>query len=496
MNHMAPARDFTQAQRPSNDRITEDDVFEAAEVFLACMFADNTVLAECGLEPEDFGENIHQIAFKAAMDLFRGGQFVSAVSLKPALPKAFKFDGNKKQEVDTTPAQYLSKLMVLGANPGTRSLLEGSLQIIKSGALARQLAHEASFAAEIAKEGHSLLTLDEEITALETRLRERRERLSSLKSSTSAGSSYLAVFQASARRDGVVGVPIALPEIAKVLSESVFEAGNLYGLLSSSGEGKSSLTMQIILHAIKNGHPVQFDSYDQSAAQCVRQMIAQEKGIDIRQQRQPATLMSQSEQDTCVKFAMWIDKQPLEIIRCQREGVGQLVTYARRFIKKHANGKTPLIVIDHIGKVKPRDPKLSPDRISGDITVELKALADETHSAVLVLNQRNGLGSRRDNPRPIAADLYGGEGARADYDAVMYLYRAEKYKAEREKIAASDADWKKINKVFGSEIVGLAEIGVIKSRFGDPTITENLKFIARYTKYESSQPPVSQERMF
>lgn len=479
-----------QTDRLNFDRITEQDVFDAAEVFLACMFADNAILSDCGLEPEDFAEAIHQIAFKAAVDLFRGGQNVSAVSLKPALPKSFRFT-----DVDTTPAQYLSKLMIMGADPMVRRALDGNLQIIKSGALADQLAREASFAAEIAKEGHSLLTLDEEITALENRLKERRERLSSLKSSTSAGSSYLAMFQASARRDGVVGVPIALPEIAKVLSEPVFEAGNLYGLLSSSGEGKSSLTMQIIYHALKMGHPVLFLSYDQSAAQCVRQMIAQVHGIDIRQQRQPATMMTQTEQDTCVNFAMWIDRQPLEIIRCQREGVAQLTVYARRFIKRMANGRTPLVVLDHIGKVKPRDPKLSADRISGEVTVEMKALMDETHAAGLILNQRNSFGTRRDNPRPIAADLYGGEGARADYDAVLFLYRAEKYKAEREAIAATDSDWKKINKVFGSDIEGVAEIGVIKSRFGDPTIRETLKFEARYTRYVSNRPVVSQERM-
>lgn len=490
-----------------NDRISDEDAFEAAEVFLACMFADNSILADCGLEPEDFVEGIHQTMFKAAQELHRGGQPVDPVSLKPFVPKTLRVkptesterredrSGNGKEPAEITPALYMSRLYSLGLAAGTRDRLESSVHIIKSVALAHQLAREAEFASEIAKEGHSLLTLDEEITALEMRLKERRERLSALKSSASAGSSYLTMFQASARRDGVVGVPIALPEIAKVLSEPVFEAGNLYGLLSSSGEGKSSLTMQIIFHALKQGHPVLFLSYDQSAAQCVRQMIAQVHGIDIRQQRQPSAMMSPAEQDTCVNFAMWIDKQPLEIIRCQREGVAHLTVYARRFIKRMANGKTPLVVLDHIGKVKPRDPKLSADRISGEVTVEMKALMDETHAAGLILNQRNSFGTRRDNPRPIAADLYGGEGARADYDAVMFLYRAEKYKAEREAIAATDSDWKKIARVFGSEIEGVAELGVIKSRFGDPTIRETLKFEARYTRYVSNRPAVSQERM-
>jgi len=263
-----------------------------------------------------------------------------------------------------------------------------------------------------------------------------------------------------------------------------------------AGEGKTSLVIQIIYHALVEGHPVLFLSYDQSAYQCVRQMIAQVHGISVKQQDEPNRLMSDKERETCVRFATWMDGKPLDIIRCQREGVDRLTAYARRFIKKRANGKTPLIVLDHIGKVKPRDPKLSADRISGEVTVELKALADETRSAFLVLNQRNSFGTRRDNPRPIAADLYGGEGAKADYDACLYLYRAEKYKAERVATAASDSDWKKINKVFGSEIEGIAEIGSIKCRFGDPNVKEMLKFEAQYTRYVSLTPPRSQEEMF
>ncbi|NTJ00330.1 hypothetical protein G6L07_08330 [Agrobacterium rhizogenes] len=273
-----------------------------------------------------------------------------------------------------------------------------------------------------------------------------------------------------------------------MLSEPVFEAGNLYGLLSSSGEGKSSLTMQLIYHAVAEGHPVLFLSYDQSPAQCVRQMIAQVYEISVGQQREPMRLMSQKDQDRCVMFANWMNSQPFEIIRCQREGVDRLIAYARRFIKKRANGKTPFIVLDHIGKVKPKNDKLSADRISGDVTVELKALADEVAASVLILNQRNGESGKRQNPRPIAKDLYGGENARADYDAVLTLYRPEKYKKEMEKVAATAQDWKIINSVFGSDIEGIAEIASIKVRFGDPSILERVKFEARYTRYVSMQP--------
>ncbi|NTF67951.1 replicative DNA helicase [Rhizobium rhizogenes] len=463
------------------DKITEDDVVEAEQTVLSCFIARNELIGECGLVAEDFLEGLHKSIFAAALQLHAGHQHINAVSLKPFVPR--QIDG-----LDISPAAYLARLMTAGLSPATANRYEASLQIIKGMTLARELGREAEFASTVAKEGHSLLTLGDEIEQLESRLKDLRARFSETVATKAAGDSYLSAFNASGKRDGVKGVPIGLDEIRRVLSESVFAGGNLYGLLSSSGEGKTSLTVQLIYDALLAGHPVLFLSYDQSAYQCIRQMIAQVHGISVKQQDEPNRLMEQGERDKCVVFATSINRMPLEIIRCQREGVGQLKAYARRFIKKWANGKTPFIVIDHIGKVKPVDPKLSADRISSDVTVELKALADETGSAFLVLNQRNSFGTRRDNPRPIAADLYGGEGAKADYDAILFLYRPEKYKAEREAIAATDQDWKKINRVFGSDIEGIAEIGVIKSRFGDPTIREKLKFEADFTRYVSMAP--------
>lgn len=472
-----------RSQRVLMDRITEEDGFNAAETILSCVLADNELLKECTLEPEDFEEELHQIVFREASRLIHAGHGASAIALKPSVPKELV-------GVKFTPAQYLVNLAVNGTNPDTKARFDVSVETVKAVSLARAMVKEGAYLSDLGSEGHNALTLLEEYELLEARFKERLARLHGLKSTTSAGSAYMQSFNASARADGVIGVPIALPEIAKVLSEPVFEAGNLYGLLSSSGEGKSSLTMQLIYHAVRQGHPVLFLSYDQSASQCVRQMISQVHGISVAQQNAPFEKMTDAEREKCIKFATWIDRQPLEIIRCQREGVTQLLAYARRFVKQHANGKAPFIVIDHIGKVRPRDPKLSPDRISGEVTVELKAFAEEAHAAVMILNQRNTAGTVRDNPRPISRDLYGGEGAKADYDGIIYLYRPAKYKADREATAARDSDWKTINKVFGhygEEIDSIAEIGAIKVRFGDSGIREILKFIPRFTRYESKQ---------
>jgi replicative DNA helicase len=479
MNELPNRRDFM-------DKITEDDVFEAERTVLACILASNDLLSGCGLEWSDFVESLHQTIFDKTSSIVASHQIADPVSIKPFLPIAIA-------KLPYSPAEYVENLFLMGGSTSRKSMFDRAVQTIKSTTLARELQREAEFAVSVAKEGHPLLTLGDEIEHLEGRLRELRARFTETTAITSPGSSYLLAFQASAKRDGLIGVPIALPEIARVLSEPVFEAGNLYGLLSSSGEGKSSLTMQLIHHAVREGHPVLFLSYDQSAVQCVRQMISQVHQISGRQQREPMRLMSQTEQDRCVSFANWINGQPFENIRCQREGVDRLMAYARRFIKKLSNGKTPFIVLDHIGKVKPKNDKLSADRISGDVTVEFKALADEVAASVLILNQRNGESGKRQNPTPIGKALYGGANARADYDAVITLYRPEKYKKEMEKVAATAQDWKVINTVFGSEIEGIAEIAAIKVRWGDPTIVERVNFDAAYTRYISLKPERERE---
>jgi replicative DNA helicase len=118
-----------------------------------------------------------------------------------------------------------------------------------------------------------------------------------------------------------------------------------------------------------------------------------------------------------------------------------------------------------------------------------------------MLNQRNTSGMQRSNPRPIAADLFGGEGTKQSYDAVFYLYRFKKFLDERKATAGSKADWTSIASVFPSDVrdhdKDIAEIGALKVRFGPTNIRESLDFNAKFTLLESVEQPteVDQEEM-
>jgi replicative DNA helicase len=459
---------------------------EAEQQLLGAIMMNNDAFnaIRVPLDAKHFYEPLHRKIFGGMQELRSEGKRIHPVSLKGYVSSSEKV-GNK------TVSEYLASL----ASEACSVVLapQHASDIMKAA-----VARDAIAFAEQVKEATARwgeLSFMDEIVKLSDAIRSRVEELA-VSDDTRPGDAYMDRFNASSVNAGAVGVAVCLPELRKVMNEDVFEAGNLYGLLSSSGEGKTSLTIQIILGALAAGHPVLFLSYDQSQSQCVAQMIAQKHGIDSKQQKNPMGLMSQSEQDQSISFATWINGQPIDIIRCHRESNKRLIGYANRFLARHKGSKTPLFVIDHIKKIKPRDERMTPDKISAEITVEWKSFADETKSAVLMLNQRNTEGTKRLNPRPISRDIYGGEGAKEDYDAIVYLYRPEKYRKDMLATAGNDRERISIANVFaefGGDIETIAEIGVIKSRFGDTSVSERLKFEARYTRYVSMRPERPQE---
>jgi replicative DNA helicase len=449
----------------------------AEQAILGAIFINNEALdiLRVPLEASHFYEPIHREIFDAAISLHAAGRNVNPVTIKAYV--------SADMIGKLTVSQYLASLVsnavtVLNAPDYARAIMDAAAR--RACIALSQKMERTAFSKE--------LDIMDEFDALKAKFEDVVKALQGGEGGEQKrpGDAYLDFFNSTSLNGGTIGVHIAIPAIRKAIGEDVFAAGNIYGLLGASGEGKTATTMQLIYGALLAGHPVQFLSYDQSASQCVRQMIAQVHSIDTKQQNDPDRLMTQNERDKCMLFVEWLNHQPFEIIRCRREGITRLLAYAKRFIKRRKNGKTPLIVIDHILKIKPRDERASPDIRSSEINMEAKAFADETQSAVLMLNQRNGQGGYRLNPRPIGKDLYGGEGAKQDYDAVAYVYRPQHWREEMLATAADEKDRIKINAVFsefGANVDELAEFGSLKARFGPRGIREWEKFEGRYTRF-------------
>lgn len=460
---------MTERKRPHN--------IEAEQGVLGSLLMTNAsydVVARL-LEPKHFYEPLHQDIWTIATAMIASGQGVSPITIKDHLPQDATVG-------DFTLREYLVRLAGLAAMPHQIRELARTVHKLWQAREAIQALEEGIDAIYNRPAGQDVLS---QVAPAEEALAKLRSESIRDQGHGAIGRRYIDNMTAARQRGEVRGVPLCLPEIGRVISEPCLEEANLYGLLSSSGEGKTSLTLQIIHHALKQGHPVQFQSFDQSAEQCVRQMVAQAHEIEARRQR--AGDLSTKEWERVVDFSAWLDELPFEVVKCTDQSAPQLVGLARTFVKSCGNGKVPLIVTDHIGAVKPEDRRADEGTKAKDINKIFKAGAEQTGSAWLVLNQRNSYGMKRDNPRPISADLYGGDPAKQAYDAIFYVYRFLKFLEERRAVASTASDYKKIDTVFPSAVRNdgedIAEIGAIKVRFGASNITERLRFEARFTRY-------------
>ncbi|MFC5385170.1 DnaB-like helicase N-terminal domain-containing protein [Aquamicrobium segne] len=283
-------------------------------------------------------------------------------------------------------------------------------------------------------------------------------------------------------------VPLPLPQLRDIIGGDM-EAGMLLGMLSGSGEGKTSMALQIADHALSNGHPVMILSFDQSKEQILDQIISQRTGIENTRIR--ARTMMEKEMEQYLNALISVRGMPLRIKKCNGsyDTAGHLVSYVKRSLMPlcRKTGKPGLVIVDHARKVCPRDPRAHEGRIAADINGVFKHFADENGLVWLNLMQRSASGAKRRNPRPIDSDIFGGEQGREDYDAVFYLYRAWKYWQNQISTADDARDEERINARFHREkwTEEQAELGVLKWRFGSPNQKFRVRFEAEFTRYVS-----------
>ena len=292
-------------------------------------------------------------------------------------------------------------------------------------------------------------------------------------------------------------IPYPLDQLNEIMGGDM-EAGTLLGMLSSSGEGKTSLALQIVDHAASNGHPTVLLSYDQSPEQCLDQMASQRTGIENTRIRKRT--MQEREINAYLDAMAALKRLPLTIRKCSSstDGAAQLAAFVRSLHAKKLRrvGKPSLIVLDHSRKVKPKNENAHEGRIAAEANGVFKQVAADLGLVWFNLMQRSSFGTRRKNPRPIDTDIYGGESGREDYDGVFYLYRGHKYLKTQLATADDEKEADKIRARFAREQweEDEAEVGALKARFADPSRWFRLRFEKESTRYVSKRSFDEKER--
>jgi replicative DNA helicase len=467
------------------------DALEVEQSMLGALLLKNEVFHSIAgiIDASAFHEPLHQRMFDVIAEMIRSGKRATPVSIK----EFFRDDAMKGE---MSVSQYLAKLMMDGT---------GMSSPASDAALLRDLATRRS----IISAGEDIARMAYEAAPDDTGasiLGRAQERLFDVDAGADDGAMLTAASEVDRMmsNQGTVArptVPLPLPQLEEVM-RGLLEAGNLYGMLSGSGEGKTSMVMQIIRHAAELGHPVLFLSYDQLWDQCLIQMASQRLGIEAARLKDETRLQTK-EREKKWEAISDLRRLPLAYKKCsgRRDGSAQLAAYAKRFLTTFAPRfeKVPLIVLDHVRKVKPKSDRDHEGRISAEVNGVCKDIAAEHDAVWLSLNQRSSTGAKRKNPRPIDADIYGGEMAREDYDGIFYLYRAWKYRKTQLATAADEREEREVEARFAREKweEDHAELGALKVRWGDPSIRRRIRFEGEFTRYvsmrEQSDPALFEE---
>ena len=466
---MSAASDYASDPSPP----PEPHDIELEQSILGAILINNDTYLKAAriIGPDDFYDPVHAAMFAAAGEAITSGRVWDAKTAKRSV---------EVQKVgDITVGQYLKNIAQEAAT--TIEIVSYAEELV---ALAgkRRIAHICEDGHKRALNGSKPLEL---VSALEDELASVRASLGQRGPSPMArhAQSMLETLANAYRQKTYSGVPWFLPEVDMVMSGPM-EAGNLYAFLAASGEGKTACMLQVARYAAEQGHPVLLISYDQSAEQCLRQMDAQALGLVVDDMRKGR--LSEEEFDCVVEETQKLVRLSLEIEKLGQGKVSRVISVARSFVKRRKSDKPCLVMIDHIKRITPERTDIDAGTRVNLITSALKGMSEDLGCCTFLNNQRNSAGLKRFSPRPIDEDLFGGAGAKEDYDAILALYRPEIWLRQKLKVAERDSEKEKLEQQI-ERWSGQAEFSTLKNRFGEPGRTEVVKFVARHTRFVSPQ---------
>ncbi len=359
------------------------------------------------ISESDFVSPAFGAMFAAAMELEEPDSVVFREKVKArgyALPDGF-FNGLTEVAVNRYNVELYAKL--LRESSQRRQLLD----------LARQLEDAAAAEEEPA----------EMITAAASRLAEIDR--GNTASEIAAPDDSLRAFWEHRKRveSGKGAVPTGFAPLDNILGGGMLRSG-LYILAARPGMGKTTVGLQFADHIAAAMGPVLFVSLEMSLEQIEGKRLARMTGIpsndillgdgrnlDYREIRSSA--------DALKKMPVYISRGPTAT-----------VSQIRRMAK--LIGNLQCVVVDYLGKITPRDIRVSRYEATTAISNDLKTLAVELGVPLLALAQLNRENTARSDKRPQLSDLRDSGAIEQDADGVIMLHRSDYYDTDENPLEA------------------------------------------------------------
>lgn len=448
---------------------------EAEAALLGALMLNNDALTvvRAMLKPAYFGEPIHRDLYAVIVEMIDRGDHATALTVRPYL-------GPSDQQIgEITLAQYLARLIAESA--GVYSI-KGQAKAVLEAYQRRAIVAECQDTARRACNAR----VGDDPAAIVAELGDRIVEIvnagTDAKKSRQYGDLLHAAMQAvQQRRNDATGlIRWFLPEVNDVVGP--IRPGNLIGLMSDSGGGKTSFSASQCRFSAEEGVPTAFFSIEITEDEAALQMAAQRIGVSMGE-IDSFDLMRE-------KFEALADEQttsetlPLVIEGFADANIAEIRT--RILMLKKRMG-LQLVMIDHAKMIDlpGRGNDIFAERVT-KLYRELKAVAKATGVAIVILIQRNDGWKARDNPKPVPGDAYGGGGVKQGLDVFFSIYRPEPLYMDMLAIETNGKKRERYAKVL-EDTRGFAWIINHKRRRGEPMKAVRVRFDAEFTLFRSDR---------
>lgn len=430
-------------------KIPPHDV-EAEQAILGCMLTDrDSVLSAMEvLKVDDFYREDNKAIYDAMLSLYSRAEPIDIITVKSELVQNGKFD----------QVGGLEYLAMLPEKVPTTTNVEKYINIVEEKSTLRNLIKTAN---DIIAAGYDQTEEVENIVNIaEKKIFDILQDKNS-KGSTSIKEILVGTFAELEKlynQKGIVtGVETGFAGLDAITAG--LHGSDLIILAARPAMGKSALAINIATHAALNNVPVVIFNLEMSKEQVVNRILCSEAMVDSNKIR-----TGKIDDNEWIKLAntsgrladapIYVDDTP---------GISIMEIRARcRKLKLEKN--IGMVVIDYLQLVQGSAKKNSSrEQEISEISRSLKILAKELDVPVIALSQLSRGAEKRDDKRPMLADLRESGAIEQDADIVMFLYRDDYYNQDSEK-------------------KNIAELILAKHRAGS-TGTVELLWMGNYTKF-------------
>lgn len=257
------------------------------------------------------------------------------------------------------------------------------------------------------------------------------------------------------------GIPTGIGDLDSLFGG--FAPKQLILLAARPSMGKSALALQMALNVAYTGRSVLFFSHEMSGEEFGERALSNWSGVPYADMATGRLNDRKFSAMVTAKSRKALDGAPLRfgLVDQPSMTVTQIKRHCRQWQRQQG---LDLVVVDHLGLLRPERQHRGRTEDVSEISAALKAMAMDLNVPVLALSQLNRDLERREDKRPMLSDLRDSGSLEQDADTVMFVFR-EEYYLELSKPAENDpdfAEWQ--SKMETSK--GICEVILAKQRRG------------------------------